>query len=68
LDLFILVPKWDNYSWIIRMADEVGDGCRLVVSAHMGFPEMRVPPNYHVESPWVLMIPHCFRNAHMCHG
>ena len=39
LDLFILVPKWDNYSWIIRMADEVGDGCRLVVSAHMGFPE-----------------------------
>lgn len=46
LDLFILVPKWDNYSWIIRMADEVGDGCRLVVSAHMGFPQMRVPPNH----------------------
>ena len=68
LDLFILAPKWDNYSWIIRMADEVGDGCRLVVSAHMGFPEMRVPPNHHVESPWVLMIPNCFRNAHMCHG
>ena len=43
LDLFILAPKWDNYSWIIRMADEVGDGCRLVVSAHMGFPEMETP-------------------------
>ena len=78
LDLFVLVPKWDNYSWIIRLA-EVGDGCRLVVSAHFrgflkyGYPRIIQNENTilvwkHVESPWVLMIPHCFRNAHMCHG